>query len=100
MILLQLLSVLISLFTMVTVVSVITLFRSSKLVVPIDMCKMNVLYVFVDIKFDLQHFVDTVKFNFPAGSKLSLVGTIQFASSLHVIILTASVNITRLQKRY
>lgn len=51
------------------------------------MCKTNVLYVFVDIKFDLQHFVEIVKFNFPKGSKLALVCTIQFAGSIHVILL-------------
>lgn len=47
------------------------------------MCKMNVLYVFVDIKFDLEHFVSTVKANFQPDTKLSLVSTIQFAASLH-----------------
>jgi 2-(3-amino-3-carboxypropyl)histidine synthase len=52
--------------------------------VPIDLCNTNVLYVFVDIKFDMQHFVDTVKFNFEKGTKLTLVCTIQFAASLHV----------------
>jgi 2-(3-amino-3-carboxypropyl)histidine synthase len=45
---------------------------------------MNVLYVFVDIKFDLEHFVQTVKANFKAGARLALVSTIQFAASLHV----------------
>lgn len=45
---------------------------------------MNVLYVFVDIKFDLQHFVDTVVHNFEREDKLLLVATIQFASSLQV----------------
>jgi 2-(3-amino-3-carboxypropyl)histidine synthase len=40
--------------------------------------------VFVDIKIDVQHFIDTIKFNFPdANTKLVLVGTIQFASSLY-----------------
>eukprot|EP01116_Phalansterium_solitarium_P007440 TRINITY_DN20100_c0_g1_i1.p1 TRINITY_DN20100_c0_g1~~TRINITY_DN20100_c0_g1_i1.p1 ORF type:complete len:449 (+),score=140.11 TRINITY_DN20100_c0_g1_i1:63-1409(+) len=50
--------------------------------VPIGACKMNIMYVFVDITFDLQHFIDTVKFNFTAGTKLALVSTIQFAASL------------------
>jgi 2-(3-amino-3-carboxypropyl)histidine synthase len=52
--------------------------------VPIDMCTTNVLYVFVDIKFDLEHFVQTVKYNFEAGTPLLLVSTIQFAASLNV----------------
>jgi len=50
--------------------------------IPIDTCKTNVLYVFVDIKFDFEHFVNTIKENFAPGSKLMLVATIQFASSL------------------
>lgn len=44
------------------------------------------LYVFVDIKIDTQHFVDTIVHNFkdkPLAS-MALVGTIQFSSSLHV----------------
>jgi len=52
--------------------------------VPIDATEgITVLYVFVDIKFDLEHFLQTVRFNFPVGKKLALVSTIQFASSLH-----------------
>jgi len=39
--------------------------------------------VFVDIKFDLVHFVQTVKHNFTKGTKLALVCTIQFAASLN-----------------
>jgi 2-(3-amino-3-carboxypropyl)histidine synthase len=43
---------------------------------------MNVLYVFVDIKIDILHLVDTVKLNFPKGAKLAMVATIQFSTSL------------------
>ncbi|PRP85627.1 hypothetical protein PROFUN_06416 [Planoprotostelium fungivorum] len=50
--------------------------------IPIDICNTSVLYVFVDIKFDLDHFVQTVKFNFKEGTKLILISTIQFAASL------------------
>eukprot|EP01112_Ceratiomyxa_fruticulosa_P016703 TRINITY_DN5088_c0_g1_i1.p1 TRINITY_DN5088_c0_g1~~TRINITY_DN5088_c0_g1_i1.p1 ORF type:complete len:493 (-),score=85.41 TRINITY_DN5088_c0_g1_i1:86-1519(-) len=55
--------------------------------VPIDLLavpgqKLGMLYVFVDIQIDLTHFVETVRFNFPEHSKLMLVSTIQFASSL------------------
>ena len=42
------------------------------------------LYVFVDIKIDTAHFVDTVKYNFPAGSKLAFVSTIQFVAAIQV----------------
>eukprot|EP01113_Clastostelium_recurvatum_P006807 TRINITY_DN13118_c0_g1_i1.p1 TRINITY_DN13118_c0_g1~~TRINITY_DN13118_c0_g1_i1.p1 ORF type:complete len:153 (+),score=39.93 TRINITY_DN13118_c0_g1_i1:235-693(+) len=56
--------------------------------VPIDQLdqpfqqKMQMLYVFVDIQIDMAHFVDTVRLNFPSHSRLMLVSTIQFASSL------------------
>ncbi|KAJ3272906.1 Diphthamide biosynthesis protein 1 [Terramyces sp. JEL0728] len=50
--------------------------------IPIDTTKIKTLYVFVDIGFDVQHFVDTVKFNVEVGKKICLVGTIQFVGSL------------------
>ena len=45
---------------------------------------LKMLYVFVDIKIDTAHFVDTVKYNFPTGSKLAFVSTIQFVAALQV----------------
>lgn len=42
------------------------------------------LYVFVDIKIDTSHFVETIHFNFPKGACLALVSTIQFVSALQV----------------
>ncbi|VDP90942.1 unnamed protein product [Echinostoma caproni] len=39
-------------------------------------------YVFVDIGIDLAHFVDTVKANFDPDTRLALVATIQFVTSL------------------
>ncbi|XP_060114709.1 2-(3-amino-3-carboxypropyl)histidine synthase subunit 1 [Heteronotia binoei] len=51
--------------------------------IPIDPTSgVKMLYVFVDIKIDTAHFVETLKFNFPAGSKLVLVSTVQFVSAL------------------
>jgi len=51
--------------------------------IPIDQTKgIQMLYVFVDIKIDIIHFIDTVKFNFDPGSKLALVSTIQFVAGL------------------
>ncbi|XP_075449193.1 2-(3-amino-3-carboxypropyl)histidine synthase subunit 1 [Ascaphus truei] len=51
--------------------------------IPIDPAHgMQVLYVFVDIKIDTSHFVDTVRFNFPGGASLAFVSTIQFVSAL------------------
>ncbi|XP_075760581.1 2-(3-amino-3-carboxypropyl)histidine synthase subunit 1 isoform X1 [Pelodiscus sinensis] len=51
--------------------------------VPIDATRgVKMLYVFVDIKIDTAHFVETVQFNFPKGACLALVSTIQFVSAL------------------
>ncbi|CAG2115329.1 unnamed protein product [Medioppia subpectinata] len=44
----------------------------------------KVLYVFVDIKIDLWHFIETVKTNFnPQTHHLSIAGTVQFVSAMH-----------------
>lgn len=51
--------------------------------VPIDVTQgIKCLYVFVDIKIDIRHFIETVKYNFDDSTKIALIGTIQFASSL------------------
>ncbi|KFO87285.1 Diphthamide biosynthesis protein 1, partial [Buceros rhinoceros silvestris] len=53
--------------------------------VPIDATKgLKMLYVFVDIKIDATHFLETIRFNFAAGTSLALVSTIQFVSTLQV----------------
>ena len=44
----------------------------------------SVMYVFVDIRFEVTHMVETVQLNFPnRTTSLAIVGTIQFASSFH-----------------
>lgn len=54
--------------------------------IPIDQtCDIKVLYIFVDIKIDPSHFVDTVKLNFPKQTHLALVSTIQFVTTLHSV---------------
>ena len=53
--------------------------------VPIDTTLIKMLYVFVDIKIDSQHVIDTLRHNFEPGSLLALVGTIQFVASLQSI---------------
>jgi 2-(3-amino-3-carboxypropyl)histidine synthase len=53
--------------------------------VPIDTTEINTLYVFVDIKVDAKHFVDTIKHNFQCHQKLALVSTIQFVSTLQAV---------------
>uniref|UniRef100_A0AAG5DUS7 2-(3-amino-3-carboxypropyl)histidine synthase subunit 1 n=2 Tax=Anopheles atroparvus TaxID=41427 RepID=A0AAG5DUS7_ANOAO len=52
--------------------------------IPIDQTTgIKVLYVFVDIKIDALHFVESVKLNFPRERKLAFVSTIQFVATLH-----------------
>ncbi|XP_026546071.1 2-(3-amino-3-carboxypropyl)histidine synthase subunit 1 [Notechis scutatus] len=51
--------------------------------IPIDSTRgLKMLYVFVDIKIDTAHLIQTLRFNFPAGAKLALVSTVQFVSAL------------------
>ncbi|EIE19179.1 hypothetical protein COCSUDRAFT_19880 [Coccomyxa subellipsoidea C-169] len=50
--------------------------------VPVDVTTIPCLYIFVDIKIDVQHFVDSVMLNFEPGARLVLAGTIQFAASI------------------
>ncbi|XP_053685697.1 2-(3-amino-3-carboxypropyl)histidine synthase subunit 1 isoform X2 [Sabethes cyaneus] len=52
--------------------------------VPVDQTAgIKVLYVFVDVKIDALHFIESVKINFPKERKLALVSTIQFVATLH-----------------
>lgn len=52
--------------------------------IPVDQTKdIKVLYIFVDIKIDAVHFIESVKKNFPTSEKLAFVSTIQFVSTLH-----------------
>lgn len=52
--------------------------------VPIDFTKIPTLYVFVEIKFDVRHLVDTIKQNF-AGKTVALAGTIQFSTAIRAV---------------
>ena len=46
--------------------------------IPVDQTsRIKLLYIFVDIKFDLQHFVDSIKFNFDKETRLAFVSTIR-----------------------
>lgn len=54
--------------------------------VPVDQTAgIKVLYVFVDVKIDALHFIESVKVNFPKERKLALVSTIQFVATLHAV---------------
>jgi len=50
--------------------------------VPVDITTIKTLYVFVDIGIDVQHFIATVRKNFEKGSRLVLVGVIQFVQAI------------------
>jgi len=51
--------------------------------VPVDVTTMPCMYIFVDIRFDNAHLLACVRQNFPAGMRITLAGTIQFASAVH-----------------
>nr|NVI71064.1 putative diphthamide biosynthesis protein 1 [Cucujiformia] len=54
--------------------------------VPVDhMGGLKVLYIFVDIKIDPLHFIETIKLNFPVTTKIGLVSTVQFLTTLHAV---------------
>ncbi|XP_071621062.1 2-(3-amino-3-carboxypropyl)histidine synthase subunit 1 isoform X2 [Heliangelus exortis] len=54
--------------------------------IPIDATQgLKMLYVFVDIKIDTSHFLETICFNFAAGTSLALVSTIQFVSTVQAV---------------
>ncbi|CAG8555703.1 8744_t:CDS:10 [Funneliformis mosseae] len=50
--------------------------------VPVNVTTIKTIYVFVDIGIDTEHFINTVKFNFEIGKKLTIVGTIQFVAAI------------------
>lgn len=52
--------------------------------IPIDQThEIKVLYIFVDIKIDTVHFIESVKLNFDSAKRLAFVSTIQFVSTMH-----------------
>jgi 2-(3-amino-3-carboxypropyl)histidine synthase len=51
--------------------------------VPVSMTSIKVMYVFVEIYFDNSHLINTLQRNFDKESRLALMGTIQFTSTLH-----------------
>jgi len=51
--------------------------------IPVGVTQIQTLYVFVDIGIDVPHLIATIERNFKAGSKIAMVGTIQFNATLH-----------------
>lgn len=55
--------------------------------VPVDQTEgVKVLYVFVDIKIDAIHLIETVKLNFTKEQRLLFVSTVQFVTTLQGLI--------------
>lgn len=50
--------------------------------VPVDFTRIPCLYVFVEIKIDVNRLIDTIKINCSDPGKLILAGTIQFAAAI------------------
>ncbi|EMC95087.1 hypothetical protein BAUCODRAFT_123562 [Baudoinia panamericana UAMH 10762] len=53
--------------------------------IPVNVTGIKVLYVFVDIKIDVEHLLATVERNFRVKSTIAMVGTIQFNATLHAV---------------
>lgn len=51
--------------------------------IPVNVTKIQTLYVFVDIQIDVEHLLATIERNFKPGSTIAMVGTIQFNATLH-----------------
>ncbi|KAI1330604.1 putative diphthamide synthesis protein-domain-containing protein [Xylariaceae sp. FL0255] len=51
--------------------------------IPVDVTKIKVLYVFVDISIDTAHLLATLERNFAAPKTIAMVGTIQFNATIH-----------------
>jgi 2-(3-amino-3-carboxypropyl)histidine synthase len=50
--------------------------------VPINKTSLTMLYVFVEIEIDIPHLIECVKKTFPPETKMAVLGTIQFGSSV------------------
>ncbi|RYP37179.1 hypothetical protein DL768_010896 [Monosporascus sp. mg162] len=51
--------------------------------IPVDVTKIKVLYVFVDISIDTSHLLATLERNFAIPKTIAMVGTIQFNATIH-----------------
>ncbi|KAI0203194.1 putative diphthamide synthesis protein-domain-containing protein [Astrocystis sublimbata] len=51
--------------------------------IPVDVTKIKVLYVFVDISIDTAHLLATMERNFAPPKTIAIVGTIQFNATIH-----------------
>ncbi len=51
--------------------------------IPVDETSIPCMYIFVNMKIDLQHLVESVKLSFKPETRLILAGTIQFNKEMH-----------------
>lgn len=51
--------------------------------IPVDVTKIKVLYVFVDIAIDTAHLLASLERNVASGKTIAMVGTIQFNATIH-----------------
>jgi 2-(3-amino-3-carboxypropyl)histidine synthase len=51
--------------------------------VPVDSSALPCLYVFVEIRLDVPHLVETVELNFAPQQRIAMAGTIQFGPGIH-----------------
>ncbi|XP_068945757.1 2-(3-amino-3-carboxypropyl)histidine synthase subunit 1 isoform X3 [Petaurus breviceps papuanus] len=65
-------------------VSVLTRFLPPPVPIDVSAQGLRMLYVFVDIRIDTAHLLDSVRLTFPPATSLALVSTIQFASTLQI----------------
>ena len=53
--------------------------------VPMTSLSIKVLYVFVEIAFDISHLIKILQTQFDKSSRLAIMGTIQFAAAIHEV---------------
>jgi 2-(3-amino-3-carboxypropyl)histidine synthase len=53
--------------------------------VPVDQTVVQTMYIPVTMKFNQDHLLDTIKYNFPPSTKIALQGTVQFSFALFTL---------------
>ena len=54
--------------------------------IPVDQTVVQTMYIAVTMKFDHEHLIDTIRYNFPCETKIALQGTIQFTNCLPLVM--------------
>jgi len=53
--------------------------------IPVDQTVVQTMYIPVTMKFNYEHLIETIRYNFPSSTKIALQGTIQFANVLPIV---------------